>query len=154
MKKKLLIGLLIATAPFLIAGCGKKDSKKKEEAAEQEKTIVCTANDDNGELTISLGYDSDKKEVSSAKMRYSINLAPYNEEEQEAFKKSNLCERFTEKDMYKDCKSTSTDTNIILDITLDIDTLLKEVSEDDKKVEADKLAEDLENNMSVKCIVK
>ena len=154
MKKKLLIGLLIATTPFLIAGCGNKNSKKNKEAEENEKTIVCNAIDDNGELTITLGYDSSKKELATGNMRYSINLSQFNEAEREAFKKQNVCDQFTAMDLYKDCKSSNTDTNIILDMTLDVDALLKQVSEEDRKVEADKLVEDLENNMSVKCIVK
>lgn len=154
MKKKIVLGLLIAITPFLLVGCGNKKSKEEKEKELNTKVVTCTASDSNGSTSIRIEYDSSKKEMTSGNMRFSMSLAAYNDEEKEAIKKADLCDSFKTQDIFTNCKSEPADEEVIIDLTFNLDELRKQLSEEDKKIEVDKLTEDLENSMSVECTVK
>lgn len=154
MEKKIVLGLLIAIAPFLLVGCGNKKSKEEKEKELNTKVVTCTASDSNGDTSIRLEYDSSKKEITSGNMRFSMSLAAYSAEEKEVIKKTNLCESFTTQEMFKSCNTEPADDKLNIDLTFNLDELRKYLQEEGKEIEVEKLIEDLENSMSVDCTVK
>ena len=154
MEKKIVLGLLIAIAPFLLVGCGNKKSKEEKEKELNTKVVTCTASDSNGDTSIRLEYDSSKKVLTSGNMRYSMSLAAYNEEEKEVFKKANLCDSFTEEKIFSKCNTEVSGDNLNVDLTFNLDELRSYLGEESKEIEVEKLIDDLEGSMSVDCAVK
>ncbi len=153
MGRKILLGLFITIAPFLLVGCGNKKSKEEKAKELNTKVITCTASDSNGDTTISLEYNSSKKEISSGRMKYRMSLASYKDEEKEVFKQSNLCDSFRTENMFEKCKTEVVGDYLNVDLTFDLDELRNYLNEE-KEVEVEKITEDLEGSMSVECTVK
>lgn len=154
MERKFVLVLLIAIAPFLLVGCGNKKSKEEKEKESNTKVVTCTATDSNGDTSIRLEYDSSKKVLTSGNMRYSMKLTAYTEEEKEVFKKSNLCESFTEEKIFDKCNTEVSGDNLNVDLTFNLDELRSYLGEESKEIEVEKLIDDLEGSMSVDCAVK
>ena len=156
MKKKLLLGLLIGTAPFMLAACGSKESakeKKEKEEAAATKNITCTG-DKEGKITLKVKYDTKAKTVTAGEMEYELDLSKYSETERTEIKKLNLCDSFKNDETYSGCKPINTDSAFGVDLTFNIDKLLENVSQSEKEVELDDFVKDLEDEMDVKCEVK
>ncbi|MBR1416979.1 MAG: hypothetical protein IJ572_04100 [Bacilli bacterium] len=80
MKKKILLGALIATATLSLVGCGKKEEKKEEtkpvEQKEESKLLICSMTEDEEEyvktVKYTLTYDGNaySKAIASVQNKY------------------------------------------------------------------------------------
>ena len=131
MKKKMLLGLLIGTAPFMLAACGSKESKDSKKESESVKTITCTGFRE-GDIKVSIKYDTKEETIKSAGMTYELDTSQYSAEEKEAIKDLNLCDSFKNDENYSDCKPINTDSAFGVDLTFDKDKLKENYSEDEK----------------------
>ena len=153
MKKKLLLGLLVGTAPFMLAACGSKDKDKdSEKESSSVKTITCTGNKE-GEIKVSIKYDTKDETIKSAGMTYELDLSGYEEEERAELKKLNLCDSFKSDENYSDCKPINTDSAFGVDLTFDKDKLKENYSEDEK-LTVESLTKGFEEELGLKCDVK
>ena len=155
MKKKVLLGLLIGTAPFMLAACGSKDKDKEKEKAEaaNTKTISCSG-DREGKISVTFKYDTKEETVKSGSMTYEMDISKYSEAEQEQIKKLNLCDSFKNDERYSDCKPLNSDSALGVDLNFNIDKLLEEYSAEEKKISVEDFAKDFEDELNVKCEIK
>ena len=152
MKKKLLLGLLIGTAPFMLAACGsKKDSKKDKEAESNTKTITCTG-EREGKIAVTFKYNTKEETVTSGTMEYEMDISKYTAEEQAVIKKLNLCDSFKNDELYSECKPLNSDSSLGVNLTFNLEKLTTDLSVKEKSV--DNFAKAYEDEMDVKCEIK
>ena len=151
MKKKLLIGLLVGSAPFMLAACGSKDKDSKKEDG-SVKTITCTGYNE-GDIKVSIKYDTKDETVKSAGMTYELDISKYSDAERAELKDLNLCDSFKNDERYSNCKSINNDSAFGVDLTFDKDQL-KENYSIDEKLTIESLTKGFEDELGLKCDVK
>ena len=162
MKKKLILSLLIASAPFMLAGCGDKDddessSKKTEETKKVDKNtknISCVRNEDGTEAKVELEFNTKKNEFTKGTISVKIDLSDYDEDEIKEIKdnEDQFCDLFEDSlEFAEDCSTKITNKELKATFNVSADTLNEEIDED---TDLDDIVEDLEDSLEVECTVK
>ena len=153
--KKILIGLLIGAAPFMLTACGSKKKKKKDKKESSgEKTIICTGDAGEGKLTVTVKYNEKTKTIGSSGMKYVLDVSSYSEEEMNTLKGLDLCDSFKNDETFSSCKSINDGSNFGVDLTYDIAKLKSELYLEKEEFSADELVKAIEEEMDAKCEVK
>ena len=138
--KKIILGLMVCAAPFLLAGCGSK------------KNVTCESNEDGVNQTVKFTYDKKKGEFTKASMSVVVNYKELDDEDQEEHYKDNVDEYcdMMEEFGYENCKAKSTSKEFSLSADIDPDTLNEQYEDKD----FDEIIEEMEDDDDVKCKVR
>ncbi len=134
--KKILIILCVL---LLISGCNKSDIKE----------LTCTGKVSDFDTTVIIKYDENISKVVSADVKYVGDLSGSTDEQIEAIKNSNLCEKFTDYNL-DDCSSEVEDKNIIINAKFNPDSF----NDKDEKHTIEDVKNEYEKQLNVKCVVK
>ena len=156
MKKKLLLGLLVASAPFMLAGCGdKEETKEKEEKKDTNlQTVTCEASEDEMTLKIELEFDKKKEEFTSGSISVVMDLSDYDEDEIEEIKDQadDFCDLLEDSiDFAEGCKSKVTSKEFKADFGVAVDTINEDFADYE---DLDEYVEEMEDSMDATCKVK
>lgn len=153
--KKILIGLLIGAAPFMLTACGSKSDKEKDKKESSGvKTITCVGDTGEGKLTVTVKYNEKTKTISSSGMNYILDTSSYSEEELNTIKGLDLCDSFQNDETFSSCKSINDGSNFGVDLTYDVAKFKTELYLEKEEVTADDLVKAIEEEMDAKCEVK
>ena len=154
MKKKLLLGLLVASAPFMLAGCGdKEEESSSKKASANTKNISCVSNEDEMEATVDLDYNTKKEKFTGGSISVKIDLSDYDEDEVEEIKDEadQFCEIIENSlEFAENCKTKVTSKEFKATFDIDLDTLNDKYDDED----LDDIVEDIEDELEVECKVK
>ena len=145
----------------------KKDTKKK--TATGTKQIVCSG-EYEGLATISVDFDysNAKQTITAGGMDMEIDFKSLaasmgteitEEQIKQAMAESDLCAEFEDDDRYSNCKSSINGTILDVHLDFDVDEMLSELTDADKQVDAEELAQEIEDGLNadefeVTCRVK
>ena len=154
MKKKLILGLLVASAPFMLAGCGDKDEESSsKKASANTKNITCTSNEDDMEATVDLEYNTKKEEFTGGSITVKMDLSDYDEDEIEEIEgeADQFCEIIEDSlEFAENCQTKVTSKEFKASFDIDLDTINDEYEGED----LDDIVEDIESELEVECKVK
>ncbi len=139
--KKIVMGLLLAATPLLLAGCGAK------------KTITCDAEEDEMKAKIKLVYNEKKSEFESGSIAVSVDLSDMDKDEVDELKdnEDEFCELLESSlGFAEDCKSKVTSKEFKADFKVNTDTLNEEYEDKD----LDEIVDDLEEAFDTECKVR
>lgn len=131
--------LIILCALLVISGCKKDDIKE----------LTCTGTVSDFDTTVVIKFDESISKVISADVKYVGDLSGSTEEQIEAIKNSNLCDKFTDYKL-EDCSSEVKDKSIIINAKFNPDSF----NDKEEKHTIDDVKNEYEKQLNVKCVVK
>ncbi len=132
-----------------------KKNKKDNKTSSGSKTIVCSGEfEEMGSISVSFDYSNSKQTITDGTMSMQIDFKKIagteitEEQLKEVMKDADLCGEFEDDDRYANCKTELNGTVLNVDLDFDVDEILSDLSEDDKKVDDDELAEEIEDSLN------
>ena len=149
----------------------KKDTKKK--TATGTKQIVCSGEyAEMATISVNFDYSNAKETITAGSMSMQLDFKKLAESEGQTLTEEDIktvleamgedlgiCDSFKDDERFASCNSGLNGTVLNVDLDLDVDEMLSELTDEDKKVDADELAQEIEDGLNadefeVTCRVK